>query len=160
MQWIFTPAGHPAHPAVVKRTALERNGTGLIDLAALCYGAESDCYRLLDDFRQRSELATRAAQPQRVTLDVGIALNDHDRVRVKRLVAEEGKAAEIRMDDVLKIVIVPTIERAPRRDALDRDLRVRRERTTGSWPIPRWPRRAKARRISGSPRNWAIPSGS
>jgi hypothetical protein len=110
VQWFFTPAGHPAHPAVVKRTALERNGTGLIDLAALCYSAEGDCFRLLDDFRQRSELAARAAQPQRVTLDVGIALNDHDRVRVKHLVAEEGKAAEIRMDDVLKIVIVPTID--------------------------------------------------
>jgi hypothetical protein len=110
VQWFFTPDGHPAHPAVVKRTALERNGTGLIDLAALCYGAESDCYRLLDDFRQRSEAAARAARPQQVTLDIGIALNEHDRVRVKRLVAEEGKAAEIRMDDVLKVVIVPTID--------------------------------------------------
>jgi hypothetical protein len=110
VQWFFTPAGHPAHPAVVKRTAVETSDLGFIDLAALCYGPESECYRLIDDFRQRSEQAIRDAQPQRVVLDVGIALNDHERVRVHRLLAEEGKAAEIRMDDVLKIVIVPTVD--------------------------------------------------
>jgi hypothetical protein len=42
-------------------------------------------------------------------LDVGIALNDHDRLGIKRLLTQEGMAAEIRMDDLLKIVIVPTL---------------------------------------------------
>jgi hypothetical protein len=110
VQWFFTPAGHPAHPAVVKRTAIEAKRTGFIDLAALCYGPESECYRLLDDFRQRSEQAIRDALPQQVVLDVGIALNDHERARVHRLLAEEGQAAEIRMDDLLKVVIVPTVD--------------------------------------------------
>ena len=110
VQWFFTPEGHPAHPSVVKRTALEERGTGFIELATLCGGPADECKRLLDDFRQVAEDAARAAQPQRVTLDVGIALNDHDRVHVRRMTAEEGKAAEIRMDDQLKIVIVPTLD--------------------------------------------------
>ncbi|HET8696087.1 MAG TPA: hypothetical protein VFO94_01300, partial [Gammaproteobacteria bacterium] len=38
VQWFFTPEGHPAHPSVVKRTALEQRGTGYIELATLCGG--------------------------------------------------------------------------------------------------------------------------
>lgn len=110
VQWFFTPVGHPAHPAVVKRTAIEAKGTGYIDLAALCYAPESECYRLIDDFRQRHMQALRDALPREITLDVGIALNDHPRARVHRLLAEEGQAAEIRMDELMKVVIVPTID--------------------------------------------------
>jgi hypothetical protein len=109
VEWFFTPEGHPAHPAVVKRTALERDGVGVIDLAALCHAEQAACDLLLDDFRQRHELEQSAARPERVTLDVTIALDDHERLRVERLLAEEGKAAEIRFTDVLKIVIVPTL---------------------------------------------------
>jgi hypothetical protein len=47
---------------------------------------------------------------ERVALDIHIAQNDHERVRVNRLVAEEGKAAEIRMDGLLKAVFVPTLD--------------------------------------------------
>ncbi|HJR69091.1 MAG TPA: hypothetical protein VKA43_03550, partial [Gammaproteobacteria bacterium] len=31
VEWFFTPEGHEAHPAVVKRTAHERDGVGFID---------------------------------------------------------------------------------------------------------------------------------
>ena len=109
VEWFFTPDGHPAHPAVVKRTAVERDGVGMIDLAALCQADQAVCDRLLDDFRQQQELAQAAARPERVTIDVAIALDDHERLRVERLVAEEGMAAELRFTDVLKIVIVPTL---------------------------------------------------
>jgi len=109
VQWFFTPEGHPAHPAVVKRTALESDGVGRIDLAALCQAEQDVCAQLLDDFRQQHELAQAAARPERVTLDVTIALDDHERLRVQRLLAEEGMAAEIRFTDVLKVVIVPTL---------------------------------------------------
>jgi len=108
-EWFFTPEGHPAHPAVVKRTAVERDGVGMIDLAALCQADQAVCDQLLDDFRQQHELAQVAARPERVTLDVTIALDDHERLRVERLLAEEGMAAEIRFTDVLKVVIVPTL---------------------------------------------------
>src|SRR5687767_13626755 len=50
--WSFTPEGHPAHPAVVKRTALEEKGRGFVQLATLCQGPEPECFRLLDEFRQ------------------------------------------------------------------------------------------------------------
>ena len=109
VEWFFTPEGHAAHPAVVKRTAVERGGVGMIDLAALCQAEQAACDRLLDDFRQQHELEQAAARPERVTLDVTIALDDHERLRVERLLAEEGMAAEIRFTDVLKIVIVPTL---------------------------------------------------
>jgi hypothetical protein len=112
VQWFFTPEGHPAHPAVVKRTVLERNGTGVIDLEALCQVPQEACDRLVDDFRQISEQEQRTALAEQVTLNIAIALDDHERVRVSRLVAEEGKAAEIRMDDLLKLVIVPTLDEA------------------------------------------------
>jgi hypothetical protein len=39
--WSFTPEGHPAHPAVVKRTAIEAQGMGSIELATLCQGPEA-----------------------------------------------------------------------------------------------------------------------
>lgn len=109
VEWFFTPEGHPAHPAVVKRTAVERDGVGMIDLAALCQADQAVCDQLLDDFRQQQERAQAAALPTRVTIDVAIALDDHERLRVERLLAEEGMAAEIRFTDVLKVVIVPTL---------------------------------------------------
>ena len=109
VQWFFTPEGHPAHPAVVKRTALERDGVGVIDLAALCNAEQQACDQLLDGFRQEHEASLATARPERVTLDVTIALDDHERLRVERLLAEEGMAAEIRFTDVLKVVIVPTL---------------------------------------------------
>jgi hypothetical protein len=109
VQWFFTPQGHAAHPAVVKRTAAEHDGVGTIELVALCHAEQFACDRLLDDFRQRHELEQAAARRERVTIDVGIALDDHERMRVKRLLAEEGMAAEIRLTDVLKMVVVPTL---------------------------------------------------
>ncbi len=109
VEWFFTPEGHAAHPAVVKRTAVERDGVGLIDLAALCHAEQDACDLLLDDFRQQHELAQAAARAERVTIDVRIALDDHERLRVERMLAEEGMAAEIRFTDVLKMVIVPTL---------------------------------------------------
>jgi hypothetical protein len=109
VEWFFTPEGHAAHPAVVKRTAIERDGVGMIDLAALCHTEQAACDRLLDGFRQQHELAQAAARPELVTIDVKIALDDHERLRVERLLAQEGMAAEIRFTDVLKVVIVPTL---------------------------------------------------
>jgi hypothetical protein len=110
VQWFFTPENHPAHPAVIKRTVRELNGTSYIDLAALCHVEQSECDLLLVDFDQVHELSEPTLSVEQVTLDVGIALNSHERVRVSRMVAEEGKAAEIRMDDVMKLVIVPTLD--------------------------------------------------
>jgi hypothetical protein len=109
--WSFTPEGHPAHPAVVKRAALESKGTGFVELTTLCEGPEAECKKLLEQFREVSQRLAQENLPKRVELDVGIALNEHPRVHVKRMLAEEGKAAEIRMDGLLKVVIVPSWDR-------------------------------------------------
>lgn len=106
--WSFTPEGHPAHPAVVKRTALEERGAGFVHLATLCEGPEPDCVRLLEEFKQINLAIAQSNLAKRVVLNVGIAQNDRNRVFVKRLLAEEGKAAEIRMDGLVKVVIVPS----------------------------------------------------
>jgi hypothetical protein len=112
VEWFFTPEGHPAHPAVIKRTVVEQDGVGLIDMAALCQTTQEACDLLLEDFKQTHKPTIHAVQPERVALNVGIAENDHGRVRVNRLVAEEGNAAEIRMDGGWKAVFVPTLDKA------------------------------------------------
>lgn len=108
--WFFTPEWHPAHPAVVKRTVVDRNGIGYIDVAALCQAPQQACNELLSEFRQSQVPVAKQAVARQMTFDIGIALDDHQRVRLTRLVTEDGKAAEIRMDDVFKVVFVPTLE--------------------------------------------------
>jgi len=108
VEWFFTPEGHAVYPAVVKRTVVESNGVGMIDLVALCEVAQQACDALLEDFSQTHKVNT--PRVQRVSLDINIAQNGHDRMRVNRLVAEEGKAAEIRMDGLFKAVFVPTLD--------------------------------------------------
>ena len=111
VEWFFAPETHAVYPAVIKRTVVEKDGVGMIEIAALCETASQEvCDQLIDDFRQTHRVTIKAPRAERVALDVGIALNDHDRVRVNRLVAEEGKAAEIRMDGLLKAVFVPTLD--------------------------------------------------
>jgi hypothetical protein len=110
VEWFFTPEGHPAHPAVIKRTVVEREGVGTIDMTALCQTPQEACDRLLEDFKQTHKPELKTVRAERIALDVGIAENDHDRVRVNRLVAEEGKAAEIRVDGGWKAVFVPTLD--------------------------------------------------
>jgi hypothetical protein len=111
VEWFFTPETHAVYPAVIKRTVVEEDGLGMIEIAALCETASQQaCDQLIDDFRQTHKVTIKAPRVQRVSLDINIAQNDHDRVRVNRLVAEEGKAAEIRMDGLLKAVFVPTLD--------------------------------------------------
>jgi hypothetical protein len=88
--------------------ALEEKGTGFVQLATLCEGPEAECFRLLDEFRQIDQQLAQSNLAKRVVLDVGIAHNARNLVLVKHLLAEEGQAAEIRMDKLLKVVIVPS----------------------------------------------------
>ena len=111
VEWFFTPETHAVYPAVIKRSVVEQDGVGMIDIAALCETAsQKTCDQLIDDFRQTYKVTIKAPRAERVALDINIALNHHDRVRVNWLVAEEGKAAEIRMDGLLKAVLVPTLD--------------------------------------------------
>lgn len=53
--WSFTPAEHPAHPTVVRRTIAKVNGELNIDMDALCYSTPIFCDSLMEDFRQINE---------------------------------------------------------------------------------------------------------
>lgn len=50
--WSFTPAGHPAHPAVVKRTVYEENGSVMMKTNALCQAQKSACDQLMAEFAE------------------------------------------------------------------------------------------------------------
>lgn len=53
--WSFTPQDHPAHPAVVKRTIVSKDGNVTIQMNALCQAAEAPCDKLIDDFTALNE---------------------------------------------------------------------------------------------------------
>lgn len=53
--WSFTPHGHQAYPAVVKRTVIEKDGTIFIQMAALCEADKIPCDTLIDQFKAINE---------------------------------------------------------------------------------------------------------
>ncbi|MFT3807258.1 DUF4019 domain-containing protein [Arenimonas sp.] len=53
--WTFTPAGHPAYPAVVKRFWFEKNGSMMMGMTALCQAAKEPCDALMRDFQELNQ---------------------------------------------------------------------------------------------------------
>lgn len=53
--WSFTPAGHPAHPAAVKRAIVSKDGALFIDMTALCEASKSACDKLMAEFKELNE---------------------------------------------------------------------------------------------------------
>ena len=53
--WTFTPPGHPAHPAVVRRTMFEKDGTWYQKMTALCQSDKSSCDKLMEEFRKLND---------------------------------------------------------------------------------------------------------
>ena len=59
--WSFTPAGHPAHPAVVRRAiVVGEDGLARIEMSSLCQAEKAPCDRLMKDFRDITERSARA----------------------------------------------------------------------------------------------------
>lgn len=59
--WSFTPATHPAHPAVVRRSiVVGEDGLARIEMAGLCQAEKAPCDRLIKDFRDLTERSARA----------------------------------------------------------------------------------------------------
>lgn len=50
--WSFTPPGHPAHPAVVKRKPVEKDGAMFLQMLALCQAEKAPCDRLISEFEE------------------------------------------------------------------------------------------------------------
>lgn len=57
--WSFTPADHPAHPAVVKRYVYEENGHVMLGMKALCQAGKPACDQLIRQFQEMNEQLTR-----------------------------------------------------------------------------------------------------
>ena len=53
--WSFTPPLHPAHPTVVKRSILKKEGELFIDMDALCFSKKIFCESLMEDFKLINE---------------------------------------------------------------------------------------------------------
>jgi len=60
-QWSFTPSGHYAHPAVVRRTIKRTpNGAVSVETASLCEAPEAECTRLLAEFAAMNDRITQS----------------------------------------------------------------------------------------------------
>jgi hypothetical protein len=49
--WSFTPDGHYAHPAVVRRTVEQRNGMTFLEMTAICENTKDSCDKLMREFQ-------------------------------------------------------------------------------------------------------------
>jgi hypothetical protein len=62
-QWSFTPPGHYAYPAVVKRIIKQSaDGNVFIQMTALCQAEKSPCDRLIEEFEQLNERIRQSTQ--------------------------------------------------------------------------------------------------
>jgi hypothetical protein len=61
--WSFTPAGHPAHPAAVRRTVVLENGRASIRMSALCPAQKQVCDSLLEEFRRMNAALQQSLAP-------------------------------------------------------------------------------------------------
>lgn len=50
--WSFTPEGHPAYPAAVKRTFVEHDGAVYVEMTALCQAQKKACDDLIEQFKE------------------------------------------------------------------------------------------------------------
>jgi hypothetical protein len=63
--WSFTPPGHPAHPAVVRRTVTEKDGAIFVQMGGLCEAAKPPCDKLMAEFRELTERMRRQIERDR-----------------------------------------------------------------------------------------------
>ena len=60
--WSFTPADHPAYPAVVKRAVVAKGGEAYVDMTALCQASKVACDELMSDFNALNERTIRSVR--------------------------------------------------------------------------------------------------
>jgi hypothetical protein len=61
-QWSFTPQGHYAHPAVVRREIKQKEGNVYVEMTALCQAEKIPCDKLIDEFKQMNERMVQTIQ--------------------------------------------------------------------------------------------------
>ena len=60
--WLFSPEGHAAHPAVVKRTSMRRLGETRVQTAALCGANQVECNRLVAEIEAADKTGADATR--------------------------------------------------------------------------------------------------
>jgi len=69
--WSFTPPNHPAHPAAVKRTLVQKDGAFFVEMDALCQATKAACDALMAEFQELNnrmrESIERSRQPRAPT---------------------------------------------------------------------------------------------
>jgi hypothetical protein len=58
--WSFTPPGHPAYPAAVKRVLTNRDGGWYVDTLMLCEAEKAACDKLAQDFYDLNDKMRRS----------------------------------------------------------------------------------------------------
>ena len=63
--WSITEEAHPAHPTIVKRTFVEKDGAVLVDMRIKCGASKADCdeiAQVFSDLNKRLGEAVRAGK--------------------------------------------------------------------------------------------------
>lgn len=60
--WSFTPPGHPAYPAAVKRILTKKDGAWYIETQMLCEAEKAPCDKLADDFYELNDKMRRTIE--------------------------------------------------------------------------------------------------
>lgn len=60
--WSFPPPGHPAYPAAVKRSVVEKNGVVQLDMQVLCEASKAACDDLVRTFQKLNAQVSSARQ--------------------------------------------------------------------------------------------------
>lgn len=68
--WTFTTAGHPAHPAAVKRLVIEKDGAAHIQMSVTCGAQKAACDRLVQQFKELNESISRSMTTADPAVDV------------------------------------------------------------------------------------------
>ncbi|MFA9418577.1 MAG: molecular chaperone DnaJ [Gammaproteobacteria bacterium] len=53
--WSFTPEKHSAHPSVIRRDIVKKDGEIFINMNALCHAEKASCDTLIEEFRLINE---------------------------------------------------------------------------------------------------------
>ena len=77
--WSFTPADHPAHPAVVKRALEEEDGAVWIRTTAMCGAEKAACDEMVKQFEQLNKRAAADSGPQHRAASEGWAPSDRQK---------------------------------------------------------------------------------
>jgi len=63
--WSFTPAGHPAHPSMVRRQVADEGGHVGLKMSVSCPAAKAACDGLVREFDVLNDQMTRALRGAR-----------------------------------------------------------------------------------------------